>query len=117
MSDLMGKARELGRAMTNTEAYGKLSQAEQQLNEDPEAQALLEGLQQAQDKMQRLQASGLQPTEEQMEEVQNARSEMDDNPAVAAFLEAQSEFGELVKEVNAEISEGMKQEDGEDLET
>ncbi len=114
MSDLLEKAQDLGRAMTKTETYEKLSRAEQLLNEDPEAQALLEGLQAVQDKVQRLQAAGLQPTEEQMEEVQEARSDMDDNAAVAAFMQAQSEFGELVKEVNGAISEGMKQESAED---
>jgi len=116
VEELLEKARKLGKAMTETEQYEKLREAEKQLNEDVEAQALLEGMQQAQDKVQQLQQSGLQPTEDQVEELNEKRSQMDQNPAVSNFMKAQSEFSELVREVNGAISEGMKLEESEEQE-
>lgn len=110
MEDIMEKAEELGKAMTETDEFQKVQDAQARLNEDIEAQALLEGLQQAQDKVQRLQMSGLQPTEDQMKEVNEKRQQMSSNAAVSAFMQAQSEFGEVVRKVNEAISEGMKKE-------
>lgn len=108
---LFGKARELGAAMSETEEFRRLEEAEEGMNRDLEAQALLKGIQEAEQTLRQLQQSGLQPTQEQMEDFHAKREQMTENAAVSRFMKAQEEFGSVVQEVNGAISEGMKGEE------
>ncbi len=111
MSTILEMARDLGQAMRETEEFTELKAAEQKLNEDVDAQVLMEGLQSSQEKLQKLQQAGLQPSEEQVQEFQQKREHMSTNPAISSFMRAQAEFSSMVQEVNEAISEGMKDED------
>lgn len=114
MSVIMEMAKDLGQAMRETEEFEKLKAAEQKLNEDVDAQVLMEGLQSSQEKLQKLQMAGLQPSEEQVQEFQQQREQMSTNSAISSFMQAQEEFSNMVQEVNEAISEGMKDEDEDD---
>ncbi|MFO8060401.1 MAG: YlbF family regulator [Bacillota bacterium] len=111
---LFEKARELGAAMRDTEEFQKLAAAEENMNRDLEAQALLRDIQEAEQTLHKLQQSGLQPTQEQMQEFQGKREQMSQNAAVSRFMQAQAEFTAVVQEVNGAISEGMKGEDADE---
>ncbi len=104
---LIEKARELGAAMRDTEEFQKLEAAEENMNRDLEAQALLKGIQEAEQTLRQLQQSGLQPTQEQMQEFHSKRDQMSQNATVSRFMNAQEEFSTVVQEVNGAISEGM----------
>ncbi len=105
------KAKELGRSLRETKEYQKLEAAEQNLNDDPDAQLIIQDVQKVQQDLDQLQESGLEPSQEQMKTFNEKRQQMSNNPAIKEFFSAQSELSELIKEVNKAISEGMTGEE------
>lgn len=108
MSDLMEKARDLGRQLRSTDEFKTLAEAEEYLKKDLEAMKLMQDVHEAQQKIASLQQAGLQASEEQIEELSTRGEEMTSHPAVKSFYQAQQEFNGVLEAVNRAISEGMQ---------
>ncbi len=113
LSEIIGKAQELGRQLKETPQYKELQAAEEELSDDPQAQILMQSVQQAQQKIQNVQQAGMQPTEDQVQNLNQASQDMNQNASVMRFLQAKEEFEEILRTVNQSIGEGL-QEDEED---
>ena len=88
-----------------------MTAAEERLQQDADAQILIASIQELQKKLEGLQQSGLEASEEQVKEFQDKHREMSANPSINAFMTAQQELGGLIQEVNQAISEGMAGEE------
>lgn len=109
--NLLEKAKELGRELKKTEEYQELERTNQQMKEDPAAQQLIQDVQEAQQRLQFSQQSGIQPTQEQIADFNQKRETLNTNITVRALMKAQEDFNSMMKQVNDAITEGMQGED------
>ncbi len=104
---LLEKAKELGEVISQSEEYLKLQQAQGELDGDEVAQRLIQEVQSAQKRMEMAHNSGMQPSSEQLGEVEKKREEMNENQTVRGYLEAHQQFTSLMNEVNEAITGAM----------
>jgi len=114
LSEIIEQAEELGKQLKETPQYKELQTAEEDLSDDPQAQILMQSVQQAQQKIQNVQQAGMQPTEDQVQSLNQASQEMNQNAAVMRFLQAKEEFEEILRSVNQSIGEGLREEEEEE---
>ncbi len=114
--DLNEKAKDLGREIRKTDAYQELERAGENLKQDDQAQQLVQQVQEVQRQMEFSQQAGVQPDQQQMQQFAQLREQMQSNITVKAFMKAQEEFNNVMKEVNEAISEGVtgESEEGEE---
>lgn len=105
--DLNEKAKELGQEIRKTDAYQELERAGENLKEDPQAQELIQQVQEAQRQIEFSQQAGVQPDQEQIEKFTQLREQMQTNITVKAFMKAQEDFNNIMKDINEAISEGV----------
>lgn len=105
--DLKEKALELGRTIRLTDQYQELERADGNLKEDNEAHELVKNMQKAHEQMGFMQKSGVEPTQDQLDDINKMQELMKTNITIQAFVKAQEEFSKLLQEVNASISEGI----------
>ena len=104
---LMEKAKELGREIRNTDQYREMEKKGEHFREDDTAQQLVKEVQEAQQKLQFARQTGVQPTQEDVEDFNKKRETMHANASVAALIKAQEDFNNVMKEVNEAITEGI----------
>jgi len=112
--DVEKKAIELGKEIAKTEEYQELERTSKNVQENPEANQMVEKVQELQQNIQFAQQSGVQPSEEQIQEFNELKQQMNSNLTIQAYAKAQDEFNNLMQEVNSAISKGIKPEQEEE---
>jgi len=108
------KAKELGKEIRKTEQYRELERVSENMQEDAEANQMVREIQDLQQQIQFAQQSGVQPSQEQIEEFNNLKSKMDTSLTIQAYAKAQNDFSEFMQDVNNAISEGISPGEGPD---
>jgi len=108
------KAKELGKEIRKTEQYRELERVSENMQEDAEANQMVREIQDLQQQIQFAQQSGVQPSQEQIEEFNNLKSKMDTSLTIQAYAKAQNDFSEFMQDVNNAISEGISPGKGPD---
>lgn len=107
---VMEKARDLGKEIRNTEQYQELERVSENMQEDTEASQMIKEVQELQQQIQFAQQSGVQPSEDQIQQFNDLKSKMDTNLTIQAYAKAQNDFSQFMQEVNSAISEGINPE-------
>jgi cell fate (sporulation/competence/biofilm development) regulator YlbF (YheA/YmcA/DUF963 family) len=105
---ILGKAKELGRELRNTEEYQRLDEVNQRLNKDSEAQEVIKAFQEAQSKIQFSQQSGVQPTQEQIDDYKEKQKSLEANLTVKAYMKATEGFYAVMKKINETITAAIE---------
>lgn len=108
--ELRDKALELGRAIRESEQYRELQRAGDNLKEDSSAREIVKNVQEARQQLEFMQQSGVEPNQEQVDNINSLQEQMQANLTVRVFVKAQEEFGEVLQQVNQAISEGIANE-------
>jgi len=106
------KAIDLGRAVTETDAYKNLQKVQAAMIEDGEAQKLIQDFQKLRNSYDRMQSMGHELEEKHLEKLKELHDRMMENQLVKQYEEARSEFDQLLADVNAKINEGMGKNQG-----
>ncbi len=101
------KAKELGIEISKTEQYQELERVSENMQADPEANQMIKEVQELQQQIQFAQQSGVQPSEEQIQQFNDLKGKMDTNLTIQAYAKAQNDFSQFMQEVNSAISEGI----------
>ena len=104
---VMEKARDLGKEIRSTEQYQELERVSDNMQEDTEASQMIKEIQELQQQIQFAQQSGVQPSEDQIQQFNDLKSKMDTNLTIQAYAKAQNDFSQFMQEVNSAISEGI----------
>lgn len=99
---------ELGKILSETEEFQMMKQAETNLLHDEKARQLLEGLQALQMQIQKKKLAGLELTEEDKKQMQEAEANAIQNPLVKSSFEAHEKFQGTMTLVTAKIREGIR---------
>lgn len=105
------KAKELGMEIRKTEEFKELERTSKNVNEDSQASHTIEEIQNLQQKMQFAQQSGVQPSQEQIDQFNDMKNEMNTNLTIQAYIKAQNDFSSFMQEVNQAISSGISPEE------
>lgn len=112
--DLFEKAKELGGKIKETQEYQELERASQSLKDDPEAQQIIQEVQESQNNMEFSQKAGVEPSEEQTNQFNSLKEKMMSNLTVRSYMKAQEDFNNFMKQVNESISSGITGEEGQE---
>ncbi len=111
---VISKAKELGKEIRKTEQYQELERVSENMQEDTEANQMIKEIQELQQQIQFAQQSGVQPSQEQIEQFNNLKSKMDTSLTIQAYAKAQNDFSQFMQEVNSAISEGINPDERQD---
>ncbi len=106
--NIIEKAKELGAEIRKSDQYKELARTSENVQADPEASRLVEEIQKIQQQIQFSQQSGVQPSEEQISEFNEAKGKMDASLSIQAYARARNDFDQLMKNVNSAIGEGIE---------
>ncbi len=112
MMNVIEKAKELGEEIRKTEEYQELERVSENMQQDADANHMIKEIQELQQQIQFAQQSGVQPSEDQIQQFNNLKSKMDSNLTIQAYAKAQNDFSQFMQEVNSAISEGINPEAG-----
>ena len=102
------KARELGRLIGQSAEYQAVKRANDALNGDRDAVALLRQMDQLREQAQRMIERGQNPTAEMEQQLDDLLSKVQVNPNYQRAVAAQENFDKTMLQVNNWISEGIK---------
>ncbi len=105
------KAKELGNEIAKTDVYQELERTSKNVQENTEANQMIEKIQELQQNIQFAQQSGVQPSQEQIQQFNELKQQMDANLTIQAYAKAQESFSQLMQDVNNAISKGIKPEE------
>ncbi|MDY6826911.1 MAG: YlbF family regulator [Bacillota bacterium] len=109
--DIFEKAKELGSEIRKTEEFKELNRTTENVKGDPEASQLIEEIQKLQQQIQFSQQSGVQPSQEQVDEFNAAKGKMDASLTIQAYGRARNNFDQLMQDVNKAIGDGINPEE------
>ncbi len=112
--DVEKKAKELGNEIAKTEEYQELERTSKNVQENTEANQMIEKVQELQQNIQFAQQSGVQPSEELTQQFNDLKQQMNANLTIQAYAKAQEAFNQLMSDVNSAISKGIKPEEDEE---
>ena len=107
---VMDKARELGKEIRTTEEYKELERTTGNIKDDADANKMIQDIQELQQQIQFAQQSGVQPSQEQIDEFNSLKGKMDTSLTIQAYAKAQNDFSEFMQTVNNAIGEGISPE-------
>ncbi len=108
--EMLDKAKELGSEIRKTDQYKELERTTDNVQADPDANSLVEDIQKIQQQIQFSQQSGVQPSQEQVDQFNEAKGKMDANLTIQAYAKARTNFDQLMQDVNNAISSGINPE-------
>jgi cell fate (sporulation/competence/biofilm development) regulator YlbF (YheA/YmcA/DUF963 family) len=107
---VMDKARELGKEIRTTEEYKELERTTGNIKDDADANKMIQEIQELQQQIQFAQQSGVQPSQEQIDQFNSLKGKMDTSLTIQAYAKAQNDFSEFMQTVNNAIGEGINPE-------
>ena len=102
------KARELGRLIGQSTEYQAVKRANESLNGDRDAVALLRQMDQLRDQAQRMIENGENPTPEMEQQLDELLGKVQGNPNYQRAIAAQENFDKTMLQVNNWITEGIR---------
>jgi cell fate (sporulation/competence/biofilm development) regulator YlbF (YheA/YmcA/DUF963 family) len=106
--DIIKKAKELGAEIRKSDEFQELNRTSENVQGDPEANRLVEEVQKVQQQIQFSQQSGVQPSQEQIDQFNEIKGKMDTSLTIQAYAKARSNFDQLMQNVNNAIGEGIE---------
>ena len=107
------KAQTLAEEIIDTREYKELKIAEQAIQNDEEANNLMNNLQSTQKRIQMAQSNGKQITAKQQKQMQSLQAKMQNNEVIKNFMEKQKQFNQVMKTVNQVISSALQDDSPE----
>lgn len=107
------KAKELGQEIRKTGEYKELKRVTENIEQDTEANNMIKEIQDLQKQIQFSQQSGVQPSEDQINQFNSLKTKMDTNLTIQAYAKAQNDFSQFMQEVNSAISDGIDPSEAE----
>ena len=104
MSDPLEMARDLGKAIADSTEYKGLLDCEKNFGADQEAIGLLKSFEKERQKMQNLQALGLEVPPSAMEDLESIQERIQANGAIQKLMGCQKAYEGLLKSVNEQIN-------------
>jgi cell fate (sporulation/competence/biofilm development) regulator YlbF (YheA/YmcA/DUF963 family) len=108
MSTLEDKAKELGRIVGQSGEYQAVKRANEAMNNDAEAVAVLRQMEQLRVNAQQMIERGEQPTQEMEQQLDQLLSQVQGNPHYQSMVIAQENFEKVMMRVNEWILEGIR---------
>ncbi len=102
------KAKDLGKEIRKTPEYKELERATHNVKGDSEANKMIEDIQEIQQQIQFAQQSGVDPSQDQIDQFNNLKSKMDTSLTIQAYAKAQNDFSQFMQNVNNAIGEGIE---------
>ena len=102
------KARELGRIIGQSPEYQAVKRANDELNGDRDAVALLRQMEQLRQDAQRMIERGEEPTREMEDQLDALLAKVQTNPVYQRVVVAQTNFDKVMLKVNDYILEGIR---------
>ena len=102
------KARELGRLIGQSSEYQAVKRANEALNGDRDAVALLRQMDQLRDQAQRMIERGENPTPEMEQQLDDLLSKVQTQPAYQRLIASQENFDKLMARANEWILDGIE---------
>jgi cell fate (sporulation/competence/biofilm development) regulator YlbF (YheA/YmcA/DUF963 family) len=101
------KAKELGQEIRKTEAFQELERVTANIEGDTEASQMIKDIQELQQQIQFAQQSGVQPSQEQIDQFNGIKDKMETNLTIQAYAKAQNEFNQFMQDINTAIGAGI----------
>ncbi len=101
------KAKELGQEIRKTKEYQELERVTANIEEDAEASQMIKEIQELQQQIQFAQQSGVQPSQEQIDQFNGIKDKMDTSLTIQAYARAQNDFSQFMQDINNAIGEGI----------
>lgn len=105
-TSLESMGRELGNAIAESPEYERFEEARQAVEDDDEAQDLIEEFEQLRQEFMVARQTG-QASQESLKEVQHAQEKLHRLPVMSEYLEAKSELEGRLEAINEAISEPL----------
>ncbi|SHH82263.1 YlbF family regulator [Desulfosporosinus lacus] len=100
-NEIIENARLLADAIARSSELSELHTMEDAMAADPSAQQLIAELQKAQERFMEVQQSGEEPSEADKNAVDEIEAKVEANVSIAAYMQAQDKFTEMLDSVNA----------------
>jgi cell fate (sporulation/competence/biofilm development) regulator YlbF (YheA/YmcA/DUF963 family) len=108
MTAMEDKAKELGRIIGQSPEYQAIKRANDALNNDRDAVAVLRQMEQLRVDAQRMITRGEQPTQEMEQELDQLLTQVQGNPLYQRVVAAQENFDKIMMRVNEWILDGIQ---------
>ncbi len=110
--EILNKAKELGKAIKESDEYKELVEAERALNEDEDTQKLLNDYNAKAQEIQLRQMTG-ENVNDSMIELQDLEKKIMDTESMKKYSQAEKNFKELIDSANQAIVDAMEEEQKE----
>ncbi|TDX46600.1 YlbF family regulator [Orenia marismortui] len=108
---IMKKAQELGESIVESTEYSELKTAEETMQADESAQAILQEFQAKQRMLQMMQMNGQEVNDETRNELEALQAKMQENENIKNFMDAQNKFNKVMQTVNQVITSALSGEE------
>jgi cell fate (sporulation/competence/biofilm development) regulator YlbF (YheA/YmcA/DUF963 family) len=108
MQDIIALARQLGQKIAQDPRTAEFKKAQQELKDNPQADALLKTYQEQAEKLQKLQQENKPIEVADKHKLRDAEIALGGNPAMQQFLRCQIEFLELMRKVKESIDSELQ---------
>ncbi len=112
MSRVLEKAAELAVAIEESEELKQVKEMQQIIQEDKEAEEILNSFFQMQQQMYQLQEQGVEPDDELNAQYNAVQDKMEQNINVAKYYQSQAALGQLLQQINGLITKAITGEEG-----
>lgn len=103
------KARELRRAIEESEQYKKYLEAKKNLEADEQVKSMVDDFHQRQFDLQKRQLLGEEIQEAEQEKLQELLGILTMNPQASSYLQAEFSYGQMMNEISEILAEMMEQ--------
>ena len=112
MSFVLEKAAELAAAIEESDELKQVKEMQQVIQEDKEAEEILNSFFQMQQQMYELQGKGIEPDDELNAQYNAIQDKMEQNMNVAKYYQSQAALGQLLQQINGLITKAITGEEG-----
>lgn len=112
MSRVLEKAAELAVAIEESEELKKMKEMQLALQDDKEAEEILNSFFKMQQQLYALQEKGIEPDDELNAQFNAIQDKMEGNLTVAEYYQSQAALGQLLQQINGLITKAITGEEG-----
>ena len=112
MSFVLEKAAELAAAIEESDELKQVKEMQKVIQEDQEAEEILNSFFQMQQQMYELQTKGIEPDDELNAQYNAIQDKMEQNMNVAKYYQSQAALGQLLQQINGLITKAITGEEG-----
>lgn len=112
MSRVLEKAAELAAAIEECDELKQVKEMQQVIQQDKEAEEILNSFFQMQQQMYQLQEKGVEPDDELNAQYNAIQDKMEQNLTVAKYYQTQAALGQMLQQINSLITKAITGEEG-----